>query len=186
MQTWKKVILGIIAFLFMLTFPIALTWYSISNSLLDSDTYKPMVPMFLESSFYQQKDVQIDYNTIKPIEPIIFGWIDNVFDYINGDVDKLNITLPSDEILKPIAKQILLPAMLENMPSDQQLTQEQIDVLFEQQYPTIRQQLEMQLTTMITPMEQQLTQIKDAVSLGQLVGMIALILSILFVIIAIA
>ncbi len=186
MQTWKKVILGIIAFLFMLTFPIALIWFSVSGSILNADTYKPMIPLVLESALKQNTSIQMDYNTIKPIEPVLFGWLDNIFNYINSNTDKLNLELPSDEILKPIAKQVLLPAIKQNMPNSNQLTSEQIDALFEQQYPTIKQQLQNQLTAIVTPLEQQLIQVKDAVKIGQLVGMIALILSLLFLVIAIA
>jgi len=186
MQTWKKIILGFIAFLFMLTFPIALTWFSISSSVLNADTYKPMIPLILDSMLGQNTaDAQIDYNTIKPFEPVLENWLDNTFDYVNSKTDKLNLELPSDEILKPIIKQMALSAANQNGAPTDQLTQEQIDILLEQQYPALRDQLQTQLTTAIAPVEQQLIQVKDIVKIAGLVGMIALIFCIIFIIIAI-
>ena len=68
-------ILWIIAFFFIITFPIALVWFSISGSILDADTYKPVVPLLLDSMINQnlsQTGLQISEESLKQIEPLFY------------------------------------------------------------------------------------------------------------------
>jgi len=182
------VILGIIAFFFIITFPIALVWFSISGSILDADTYKPVVPLLLDSMINQnlsQTGLQISEESLKQIEPLFYTWLDDIFDYVNAKTDKLNLKLPSDDVLKPAVKQLLLSTIKQSTPNGGQLTNEQVDALLEQAYPAMKQQLQTSINSFNIQLESQLLQARDILSLARLVGIIALILSLVFIIFAI-
>ncbi|PIU21994.1 MAG: hypothetical protein COT14_03285 [Candidatus Diapherotrites archaeon CG08_land_8_20_14_0_20_30_16] len=181
-------ILGIIAFFFIITFPIALVWFSISGSILDADTYKPVVPLLLDSMINQnlsQTGLQISEESLKQIEPLFYTWLDDIFDYVNAKTDKLNLKLPSDDVLKPAVKQLLLSTIKQSTPNGGQLTNEQVDALLEQAYPAMKQQLQTSINSFNIQLESQLLQARDILSLARLVGIIALILSLVFIIFAI-
>lgn len=181
-------ILWIIAFFFIITFPIALVWFSISGSILDADTYKPVVPLLLDSMINQnlsQTGLQISEESLKQIEPLFYTWLDDIFDYVNAKTDKLNLKLPSDDVLKPAVKQLLLSTIKQSTPNGGQLTNEQVDALLEQAYPAMKQQLQTSINSFNIQLESQLLQARDILSLARLVGIIALILSLVFIIFAI-
>lgn len=187
MDNWKKLILGLIAFLFMFTFPFALTWYSVNTSVLNSDTYKPLMPIVLDSLTKNLSEsgnqTNFDENTSNLLLEVSYNWLDNIFDYINNK-NELIIELPEDEILKPILKTMALKE-LENNPDSENLSEDQINSYFEDNYPKMKSELNLQLENLKLELIKNLDNVKKSINLIKLISLLATIISIIFIIIAI-
>lgn len=188
MKTWKKILVTIIALFLVLILPVAVLWTSLSSSILNADTYKPLVPLAIDTLQKQgltSNGIQIEINDeIKNMLTNQFSnWIDSVFDYVNGKTNELNLDLPDDSELKPALKTILLQTAKENDPSINQLNDEQIDSMFEQQYPTMKNELQLQLDSLELELESNINSFRDPIKLANTFGNFTIIISIILIII---
>jgi hypothetical protein len=181
MKGWKTALLILIGLVFVITSIFALTWYSISATALNANTYKNIMNKDTLKQFAgQQLPVELESN-LDQFLPVINTYFDNVFNYINGRVDKINLQLPNDEIMKPL----VIAMAKEQYPETSQLTDEQFNAVFEQQYPTVKLDLQTKLDAVSLDLEQQLKEPKNIISIASTVALVCLIISLVLLLIVV-
>lgn len=185
MQVWKKILLVIIGFIFVISLSTATIWFSTKGTLLNANTYRPIITDLgqnIAEGFFGQ-DLNINSQMKKSFEPVITTWLDNIFDYIKGNTNTLTLTLPPDSVMKSILQSITKEQMKNN--TSIQMTDSQINALIESKYPVVKQQLQTQLKDTEKNIQPQLSQIRNTISLLNQIGTIALIVCIILLILII-
>jgi len=181
LKTWKKIILGILAFIFMITLPFTITWYSVTGTIFNVDTYKPVIHSALNefaSPALTEQNITLSEETLAPLESKMELWIDSILKYLNGK-GRISFELPSDEELKPILKEIVLKTQ------DIELTNEEFEYLYNSQSRTLLAQFKDSIKNTEEDLERELSNTKEAIVFFNNLAKIVLILNILIVIIAI-
>lgn len=187
MAIWKKILLSLLGFVFVIVFPIAIIWFSTSAALMNPDTYTPIVPVILQNVMNQSTGgqntgtgLQITPDTLKPMEPALKGWLNNVFSFIKGNTKELRFNLPDDSIMKPLMLKLFM-GNLEKTVGGNSLPQAQIEKMLDAEYPAAKLGFQKELDKMSAELEPTLVDVKKGFELAQQVGTLALILSLVII-----
>ncbi len=187
MSIWRKILLSLLGFVFVIVFPIAIIWFSTSAAIMNADTYTPLVPVILQNVMDQQVDdqktsdvFQITPDTLKGFEPTLKGWINNVFSFIKGNTKELRFNLPSDDVLKPLMLKLAM-VNLDKTVGGNSLPQQQLEKMLDSEYPTAKQEFQKELDKMSAELKLTLVDVKQGFEIAQQIGTLALILSLVII-----
>lgn len=187
MSIWKKILLSLLGFVFVIVFPITIIWFSTSAALMNADTYTPLVPVIMQNLANTETDgqkmsdtFQFTPDTLKKIEPTVKIWINNIFSFIKGNTDNLRFQLPEDSVMKPLMLKLAM-SNLDKTVGGNSLPQQQIEKMLDLQYPTAKQEFQKELDKMSAELEPTLLDIRQGFKIAQQVGTLSLIVSLVII-----
>jgi len=181
MKGGKIALLILIGIVFVITSTFAITWYSVSATALSANTYTSLIN---SDNLKQLSGDQVPpelFNNLDSFMPTINNWLDSIFGYINGSTSKIILQMPEDSVIKPL----LMLTAKQSYPEASQLTDEQFNAYFDQQYPLVKDALQTQLTTASIQIESQLKDTREIISIINTIALITLIISIVLLIIVV-
>lgn len=178
MKGWKIALLILIGLLFVITSTIAIIWYSVSATALNANTYKKLITTDTIKQFAGNQVPPELLNNLDPFLSVFRSYVDSIFDYLNSKTDKIVLLVPNDDLIKPV----MMTIAKQTYPEASLLTDEQFNVLFDQQYPTVKQELQAQLDNASLTLEQQLKDPKEIISFANTIAMILLIVSLVLLV----